>query len=25
VIDTNTDGPYNDFTVDDFSFEAVGK
>jgi hypothetical protein len=25
VIDTNTDGTYNDFTVDDFSFTQVGK
>jgi hypothetical protein len=25
VIDTNVDGTYNDFTVDDFSFAATGK
>jgi hypothetical protein len=25
VIDTNTEGPYNDFAIDDFSFEAVDK
>ncbi|MEO7027025.1 MAG: hypothetical protein ABI056_05670, partial [Caulobacteraceae bacterium] len=24
VTDTNTDGPYNDFAVDDFSFKAIG-